>query len=57
LKPDAKGKFGANVQSQARLKLMNHAKTGFFGLGEEKVHYFRDHPTPCQELWTRKNNR
>ena len=57
LQPDANGNFGANVQSQARLKLMDYAKTGFLGLGEEKVHYFRDHPTPCQELWTRKNNR
>ncbi len=53
LKPNAKGKFGANAQRQTRLKLMDYAKTGFFGLGEEKVPFFRDHPSPCEELWQR----
>ena len=53
LKPDAKGAYGAYPQAQARLKLMDYARTGFFGLGEEKVPFFRDHPSPCEELWKR----
>jgi len=32
---------------------MDYAKTGLFGLGEEKVPFFRDHPAPCEELWKR----
>jgi hypothetical protein len=53
LKPDAAENFGARAQNQWRLKLMEYARTGFLGIGEEKVPYFRDHPTPCEELWKR----
>jgi hypothetical protein len=53
LKPDAAGKYGARAQNQWRLKLMEYAKTGFLGIGEEKVSYFVNHPKPCEELWKR----
>ncbi|MEI7866586.1 MAG: DEAD/DEAH box helicase family protein [Candidatus Methylumidiphilus sp.] len=53
LKPDANGKLGTWAQNQRRLQLMDYAKTGLFGLGEEKVPFFRDHPAPCEELWKR----
>ncbi|MFZ4703620.1 MAG: hypothetical protein ACOYMG_26555 [Candidatus Methylumidiphilus sp.] len=53
LKPDANGKLGTCAQNQRRLQLMDYAKTGLFGLGEEKVPFFRDHPAPCEELWKR----
>jgi hypothetical protein len=55
LKPDAAGNYGVRVQNQYRLKLMDYAKRGIFGIGEEKVPYIRDHPKPCEELWHRKN--
>lgn len=56
LKPDAKGAYGTYPQALARLKLMDYAKTGVFGIGEEKVPFFRDHPTPCEALWNRLGN-
>jgi len=53
LKPDSSGKFGTWAQSQARLKLLEYAKTGFLGIREESAVSLRDHPTPCEELWKR----
>ncbi|MFM8333237.1 MAG: hypothetical protein ACKN9T_16275 [Candidatus Methylumidiphilus sp.] len=53
MKPDVKGAYGSYPQSQGRLKLLDYAKTGMFGIGEEKASFFRDHPTPCAELWQR----
>lgn len=54
LKPDAGGKFGANVQEKRQGELYKYARNGVLGFGAEKVKDLRDHPTPCEELWRRK---
>jgi hypothetical protein len=54
LKPDADGKFGVSVQKKRQGELYNYAKNGLLGFGSEKVKDLRDHPTPCEELWRRK---
>lgn len=54
LKPDANGKLGACVQERRQGELYKYAKNGMLGIGAEKVKDLRDHPTPCEELWMRK---
>jgi hypothetical protein len=54
LKPDANGKIGTWVQEKRRGELYKYAKDGVLGVGAEKAKDLRDHPTPCEELWKRK---
>ncbi|EXI68860.1 MAG: hypothetical protein AW08_00682 [Candidatus Accumulibacter adjunctus] len=54
LKPDAAGHYGAWVSKNRRRQLMDYASVGKWGLGGEKVPDIREHPTPCEELWKRK---
>ena len=54
LQPDAKGQQGTWAGKHRRLQLMDYAKAGKWGMGDEKVAAIRDHPTPCEELWKRR---
>lgn len=54
LKPDSTGQLGACVQRNRRSHLLDYAKEGILGLGAEKAVLIRDNPTPCAELWNRK---
>ncbi|MFZ4538134.1 hypothetical protein [Propionivibrio sp.] len=54
LKPDSKGQHGDWASKNRRRQLMDYAAEGRWGFGEEKVSDIRDHPAPCEELWTRK---
>jgi hypothetical protein len=42
------------VREKRRNELYKYAKDGVFGVGAEKANALRDHPTPCEELWKRK---
>lgn len=54
LQPDAKGQQGTWAGQHRRLQLMDYAKVGKWGIGDEKVAAIREHPTPCAELWKRR---
>ena len=53
-KPDSKGVYGSWASKNRRRQLMDYAAEGKWGFGAEKVSDIRDHPSPCQELWKRK---
>lgn len=55
LKPDAKGLHGSWPSKKRKLQLMNYAKEGKWGFGDEKASEIRDQPSPCEELWRRKH--
>lgn len=54
LKPDAVGVFGGCVRKRRQRDLLDHARKGLLGLGAEKAASIAEHPTPCEELWKRK---
>ncbi len=54
LKPDANGKTGTWAQEKRRGELYKYSKDGVLGIGAEKAKDLREHPTPCEELWKRK---
>ncbi len=54
LRPDATGHHGVWASKNRRGQLMDYASDGKWGFGGEKVSEIRDHPTPCEELWERK---
>lgn len=56
LKPDEKGQYGNSASQNRRRQLMDYAAEGKWGIGAEKVPAIRDHPTPCEELWKRKQH-
>lgn len=51
--PDVDGKVGVAASNKRRQELMQHAKKGTLGVGDEKAKYLADCPTPCRELWQR----
>ncbi|MFZ4535081.1 hypothetical protein [Propionivibrio sp.] len=47
----------AIISKRCRQQLVHYAKEGgILGFGAEKAHELRDHPTPAEELWKRKEN-
>ncbi|HYN78070.1 MAG TPA: hypothetical protein VES73_09795 [Lamprocystis sp. (in: g-proteobacteria)] len=54
LQPDAAGQLGTAAIKRRRQQLMDYAIAGRFGFGAETVVALRDHPAPCEALWTRK---
>lgn len=54
LRPDDKGQHGSWAIKDRKRQLMDYAAEGKWGFGGEKVSDIRDHPTPCEELWCRK---
>ena len=55
LKPDSNGVHGNWASKNRRRQLMDYTAEGKWGFGGEKESDIRDHPTPCEELWSRKH--
>ena len=54
LRPDAHGHYGAWARKRRQRDLMDYAREAILGFGAEKAVDIRDHPTPCTELWRRR---
>lgn len=55
LKLDVDNQYGNWFIKNRKRQLMDYAVEGRWGFGAEKVSDIRDHPTPCEELWKRRN--
>ncbi len=53
LLPDKTGQIGVGASLKRRGQLMQYAKEGKYGIGDEKAKDIAGHPFPCKELWER----
>ncbi len=53
LLPDVDGAVGVAASNKRRQELMQYAKKGAFGIGDEKAKYLAECANPCRELWER----
>jgi len=57
LKLDDFGNFGGFARERCKHELFKQAKAGRLGFGSEKASRMAEHPTPCEELWKRKQKK